>query len=96
MSTTSVLARLGLRQGFRTLHTTARRSSPLALSCARALTTRSQGRFNGCSLNTSYTAVSRRFYSGGILKSEGNMRVAVIGQSMFGQEVWYSCSMNKV
>lgn len=89
MSTSGLLSRLGFRQGLRSLTTTnARRSVPLLVSrgLKESVGARSPQGVLKYGSSAAQGLLQPRFYSD-FLKSKGEMKIAVIGQSMFGQEV---------
>ena len=90
MSTAGLLSRLGFRQGLRTLTSTnARKCVPLLSSRGlreTAAGSRSLQRLSPIA-NQALLQPRRLYSSDNFLKSKGDMKIAVIGQSMFGQEV---------
>ncbi len=91
MSATGLLSRLGFGQGLRGLTATnIKRSVPLLVSrgLRESLSARSSHRIGYSASIACQAWQPRRFYSSeNFLKSKGDMKIAVIGQSMFGQEV---------
>ena len=89
MSTFGRLLRLAPHQGFKTVRSvsTRARSIPLASTVNCLCTSRIHTK-NEIYHTRRYLFANRRFYSSeGFLKNQGEMRIAIIGQSMFGQEV---------
>lgn len=104
MSAAGLISRLALRQSLRN----SRAFTSSSLLASRFSSSWSRKTYKSTTLGYSRSLLnqqqerglllsSKRLYSEGLIKSKGDMRVAIIGQSMFGQEVsqwWcYVCGL---
>ncbi len=97
MSLSGLLSKCALRQGLRTFRavSTEARTVPVVSKSTSCLARLRLSGSNPAAVGSygypspaAQSLLGKRFYSGeGLVKSRGEMRVAIIGQSMFGQEV---------